>query len=73
MRRLWFSLLILVCIGVCGPATQVSAALPDTQSQASQRHVILCGGPALRLWEDLRVEQDQHDRWWGNFIRASTI
>jgi len=37
------------------------------------RHVILCGGPALRAWEDLRVERDQHDRWWANFVRASTL
>ena len=36
-------------------------------------HVILTGGPALREWEDLRVKQDQHDRWWANFIRASTL
>ncbi len=40
---------------------------------AKSEHVILCGGPALRQWEDLRVERDRHDRWWGNFVRASTI
>lgn len=40
---------------------------------AVPEHVILCGGPALRKWEDLRVAQDRHDRWWANFIRASTI
>lgn len=37
------------------------------------KHVILCGGPALRSWEDLRVDRDQHDRWWANFVRASTM
>lgn len=37
------------------------------------RHVILCGGPALRHWENLRVKEDQHDKWWANFIRSSTI
>ena len=36
-------------------------------------HVILTGGPALRQWENLRVERDRHDRWWANFIRASTL
>lgn len=36
-------------------------------------HVIVTGGPALRVWEDLRVKPDQHDRWWGNFVRASTL
>jgi hypothetical protein len=42
-------------------------------SFASAEHVILTGGPALRKWEDLRVARDQHDRWWANFIRASTL
>jgi hypothetical protein len=36
-------------------------------------HVIVTGGPALRQWEDLRVKDDQHDRWWANFVRAATI
>lgn len=36
-------------------------------------HVIVTGGPALRKWEDLRIPNDRHDRWWANFIRASTI
>lgn len=40
---------------------------------AAPEHVILTGGPALRQWENLRVPQDQHDRWWANFIRASTL
>jgi len=39
----------------------------------SSEHVILAGGPALREWEDLRIEKDRHDRWWANFIRASTM
>ncbi len=44
-----------------------------TSSLSQARHVILCGGPALRSWEDLRVDRDQHDRWWANFVRASTM
>lgn len=40
---------------------------------ARAEHVIVAGGPALREWENLRVKQDQHDRWWANFIRASTL
>jgi len=36
-------------------------------------HVIVAGGPALRKWENYRVKDDQHDRWWANFIRASTL
>jgi hypothetical protein len=36
-------------------------------------HVIVTGGPAMRKWENLRVKDDQHDRWWANFVRASTL
>ncbi|MFT6242016.1 MAG: hypothetical protein ACI9NQ_000130 [Paracoccaceae bacterium] len=39
----------------------------------AKEHVILCGGPASRKWENLRVEKDRHDRWWANFVRASTM
>ncbi|MES2476110.1 MAG: hypothetical protein V4640_10030 [Verrucomicrobiota bacterium] len=42
-------------------------------SFAHAEHVIVTGGPALRKWEDLRVEEDRHDRWWANFVRASTV
>ena len=57
MKRLYLSLLTLLLVS----------------NILEARHVILCGGPALRKWEDLRVERDQHDRWWANFIRASTL
>jgi hypothetical protein len=40
---------------------------------ASADHVIVTGGPALRKWENYRVTDDQHDRWWANFVRASTL
>lgn len=40
---------------------------------AGADHVIVTGGPALRVWENLRVEADRHDRWWANFVRASTL
>jgi hypothetical protein len=40
---------------------------------ARAEHVIVTGGPALRKWENLRVTDDQHDRWWANFVRASTL
>lgn len=40
---------------------------------AHSEHVIVAGGPALRKWENYRVPNDQHDRWWANFIRASTL
>ena len=27
----------------------------------------------MREWEDLRREEHQHDRWWGNFIRTARL
>jgi len=40
---------------------------------AHAEHVIVSGGPSLRKWENLRISEDQHDRWWANFIRAGTL
>lgn len=40
---------------------------------SGQEHVIMAGGPALQKWERLRVAKRQHDKWWANFIRASTL
>ena len=34
--------------------------------------VVLCGGVALRSWENLRGPA-AHDNWWANFVRASTV
>lgn len=34
--------------------------------------VILAGGVALKSWENYRGAE-AHDRWWANFIRASTM
>ena len=36
-------------------------------------HVVMCGGPALKQWEGLRIQPDRHDNWWANFVRASTV
>lgn len=51
--------------------TLLLAVLP-LQSLLAE-HLIVAGGPALRKWEDYRVVDDRHDRWWANFIRASTL
>lgn len=58
MTRLLRLLLVLACLA---PAI------------LKAEHVIVAGGPALRKWENLRVPEDRHDRWWANFIRASTL
>lgn len=43
------------------------------RNYAQEEYVILSGGPALRYWEEYRAPKDQHDRYWGNFIRAARI
>lgn len=43
-------------------------------ASAQQTEYIICsGGPALRQWEDLRQAGQQHDRWWGNFVRTARV
>ncbi len=45
-------------------------ALASDQSGGSRgEHVIIVGGPALRRWENTRVDVDQHDKVWYNFVR----
>lgn len=35
--------------------------------------IVVSGGPAMRQWEDLRKPGEQHDRWWGNFVRSARV
>lgn len=48
------------------------ASAPAAQAQ-QREYVLVSGGPALRQWENLRRQGEQHDRWWGNFIRPARI
>ena len=41
--------------------------------RAQNEYLICSGGPALRQWEDLRQPAQQHDRWWGNFVRTARV
>ncbi len=48
--------------------------LPSARGQGdSGEFIIVSGGPALRMWEDLRVPRDRHDKWWGNFVRPARV
>lgn len=51
----------------------LSLGLAATVVAPAEEHVILCGGPTLRKWENLRIPSERHDQWWANFIRASTL
>jgi len=61
MTRLIFSTIFLL---TCGLATQATA---DTE------YLVVSGGPAVRQFEDLRRPGEQHDRWWGNFVRTARV
>ncbi|MES2437653.1 MAG: hypothetical protein V4584_01215 [Verrucomicrobiota bacterium] len=56
-----------------GTARTIALAFLLLTSWCHADHVIVTGGPAMRKWENLRVTADQHDRWWANFVRASTL
>lgn len=45
--------------------------LLSTFAQAD--HVIVSGGPSVHRLERYRTAQDQHDKWWANFIRGGTM
>ncbi len=48
-------------------AVSITSAVADTE------YIVVSGGPAVRTFEDLRKPQEQHDRWWGNFIRTARV
>lgn len=48
-------------------AASITSAIADTE------YIVVSGGPAVRTFEDLRKPQEQHDRWWGNFIRTARV
>lgn len=56
------SFLSLVLVFVCGTAL----------AQQTE-YLVVSGGPALREWEDFRKPGEQHDRWWGNFVRSARV
>lgn len=55
----WLALLLAV---VLAPAAALAA---------KGEHIFVSGGPALRAWETLRKDTDQHDVYWHNFVRKA--
>jgi hypothetical protein len=67
--RAFFRFCILILLG-CGAMPLTAQA---QRNYTAEEYVITSGGPALRGWEEYRAPGDQHDRYWGNFIRAARI
>lgn len=63
-------LLVVMSLGLLAEPGRAQGAGID---YARSEFIIVSGGPALRKWEDLRRTNEQHDRWWGNFIRSARI
>jgi hypothetical protein len=64
MKRLLSLFLLLITLQVA-TAQQIDYLRTE--------YVICSGGPALRKFEEYRVSNDRHDRYWGNFITAARI
>lgn len=60
---------VMAVIALAEPGRAAGAAYDYARSE----FIIVSGGPALRKWEDMRRSNEQHDRWWGNFIRSARI
>ncbi|MFP6877863.1 MAG: hypothetical protein VCA37_13615 [Roseibacillus sp.] len=63
-----FSLATLLGLALVLPPSVALSAPAETAE-----HVIMAGGPALQQWERLGIKARPHDKWWANFVRASTL
>ena len=68
-HRAFLRFILLALLGLTATTGTVCAQ----RNYAQEEYVILSGGPALRYWEEYRNPKDQHDRYWGNFIRSARI
>lgn len=66
-RSSFLRLILFLLLGLASHAPAQQRDYPR------EEYVIASGGPALRGWEEYRVAGDQHDKYWGNFIRAARI
>lgn len=80
MRVASYRFLFLILFSSCGLLPAPSQAFDlfgknstPKSAPSGTEHIVLSGGPALRGWEDFRIEPARHDRWWGNFIRAARV
>lgn len=62
--------LLLLILTVWAGLRTISPARP---AYSREEYIVVSGGPALRQWEEYRSAQEQHDRYWGNFIKAARI
>jgi hypothetical protein len=66
LRRSFLPVLALLLLLAAGLA-------PAAQAQSRGEYILVSGGPSLHKWEHFRRPGEQHDRWWGNFIRPARM
>ena len=60
----------MLTVGLSGG---IASAARSANPYDRQEFIILVGGPSLRKWEKFRRPQDQHDRFWSNFMTSARI
>jgi len=58
--RIFLSAVLLFLVLANAPASDVQ-----------KEYIVLTGGPSLIQWE--KYKASPHDKWWGNFVRASRV
>lgn len=71
MRILLCLLILLPSLFFCSCNNQISANSQFGHITRPGEYILVVGGPALRRFENLRRDGEQHDRFWGNFLAAS--
>jgi len=62
---------LLILIGTV--AFHLSVEKASAALDPNDEYIIVTGGPALLIWEQYRHPSHRHDKWWGNFVRASRL
>lgn len=62
-----------LAVMVSGSVANVASAARNANSYDRQEFIILVGGPSLWKWEKFRRPQDQHDKFWSNFMSSARI
>jgi len=74
MKRTFPQLRVFLAILLITSSTLgLSMALNLFGGKDDGEYIIISGGPALAYWEGFRPEDEQHDKWWGNFVRTARV
>lgn len=66
-------LFLLCCLVAFSSRLHAQSLLDAVDTGESGECIVLCGGVALRQWEEMRFPADRHDNWWRNFVEPSIM